>query len=125
MNALEALQKRIADFYTEHSGRGVADAYEKEFTAIERQISYIATFESRKQAAKMADELEAYKVAAATLRELCDLYVKNRNSQHTGEFIACITPPHASEMTKKERSQNRIWSPWDRAWEALGKLGLA
>lgn len=51
------------------------------------------------------------------------MYVANRGTDH--EFISCITPPHASEMTKKERKQQKNWAAWDRLRTAIEQVKKA
>ena len=50
-----------------------------------------------------------------TLADLVDIYVANNRHRKGGDFISCITPPHAISMTKKERKANRTWNAFDRA----------
>jgi hypothetical protein len=54
------------------------------------------------------------------LKTLVEMYVANRG-RPTSEFIACITPPHASEMTPRERKREEHWKAWDAARLALGE----
>lgn len=65
------------------------------------------------QAARIA-ELEGI------LHRLVDLYVKNKGANF--EFIACITPKHASEMTPEERAADRVWSAWDAAMKGTADV---
>jgi hypothetical protein len=58
------------------------------------------------------------------LESLVNYYVANRGGagpMKAGEFICCVTPRHASEMTKAERAKDRCWSKWDRARRLLGE----
>ena len=58
------------------------------------------------------------------LEALVDEYVANRGSERAGEFICCITPPHAQDLTPAQRKRNKCWSLWDWARRLLGeKLG--
>ena len=53
------------------------------------------------------------------LSDLIDLYVANRGKD--GEFITCITPKSAHEMTFFERKQSKTWVAWDEARILLGE----
>lgn len=59
------------------------------------------------------------------LEILVNMYVANRGSDGTfprpNEFICCITPRHASDMTPVERRLDITWSAWDAARIALGE----
>ncbi len=59
------------------------------------------------------------------LETLVNMYVANRGSggefPYPHEFIACITPKHASSMTLVERRLSKVWSAWDAARIALGE----
>ena len=55
--------------------------------------------------------------ALAALDGLVKLYVANKGTRH--EFISCITPSHASDMTKRERKQCRVWKAWDKAVKVI------
>lgn len=57
--------------------------------------------------------------ATRVLKTLVDMYVANQGTD--GEFITCITPPHASEMTKKQRKASKYWSAFDEAREIIFK----
>ena len=52
------------------------------------------------------------------LAQLVDLYVANIGTD--SEFITCITPKGAFEMTFFQRNQSKVWSAWDAARAALG-----
>lgn len=56
----------------------------------------------------------------AALRTLVGMYVANKGSE-TSEFIACITPPHDQNMTRKERAANPTWKAWDAAIALLAQ----
>ena len=47
------------------------------------------------------------------LEALVKMYVMNRNSEY--EFITCITPPNASDLTPDQRRESKTWRAWDRA----------
>lgn len=54
------------------------------------------------------------------LEVLIEMYVRNQNSKFGGsEFIACITPPSASEMTPAQRRKDKTWKAWDDARSAI------
>lgn len=55
----------------------------------------------------------------AVLKNLVNLYVQNKGTVH--EFISCITPKSACEMSTEERIKDSIWSVWDRARALLEK----
>lgn len=57
----------------------------------------------------------------SALKKLCDLYIANRSSVPGGDFISCITPPHASDMTTAQRKNNSVWAAWDAARAAIAK----
>ena len=57
-------------------------------------------------------EFRKYKEAMEVLKKLHLMYVRS-------DFIACITPPHAGEMTPKERKQSKVWSLWDRTGKVI------
>lgn len=52
------------------------------------------------------------------LGNLVRYYVANLGSPD--EFISCITPRHASQLSAKDRSKDDCWSKWDAARKALG-----
>lgn len=56
----------------------------------------------------------------ATLDTLVNMYVANRGTPKD-EFISCITPPHASAMTVKQRASNATWLAFDNAQDILNK----
>ena len=55
--------------------------------------------------------------ALAALEGLVKLYVANKGTEH--EFISCITPSHASDLTRRERKQCRVWKAWDKAVKVI------
>ena len=55
----------------------------------------------------------------AALNNLVNLYVANKGKDD--EFITCITPPHANEMTKTRRKNSETWSAFDAARAAIAK----
>lgn len=62
------------------------------------------------------------KVKAAlveALERLTALYLVNQRTTEGGEFVACITPPHASDMTPAQRKKDNCWAAWDKARAAL------
>lgn len=58
------------------------------------------------------------KAMEAALSTLVKMYVANLGTRH--EFISCITPRHASAMSKRERKESETWAAWDAARAALG-----
>ncbi len=52
---------------------------------------------------------------------LVNLYVANRGAPDH-EFISCITPRGASEMTFHQRRQSEVWSAFDDARTILGEF---
>lgn len=52
------------------------------------------------------------------LNTLVKMYVANLGNP-ASEFISCITPLHASDLTAKERAKDSTWSAWDAARAAL------
>lgn len=53
------------------------------------------------------------------LEALVNMYIANKGSDH--EFVKCITPRHASEMTDEERKLDKTWSVFDAARAAISK----
>jgi len=56
--------------------------------------------------------------AAATA--IVKMYIANKG-RPDWEFISCITPPHASDLTPEQRRASKTWRAWDRLREALGE----
>lgn len=56
----------------------------------------------------------------SALNKIVSLYIMNRGKP-SSEFIACITPKSACEMSPIERMRNKYWQAWDRARLALGE----
>lgn len=72
-------------------------------------------------AEKAAAERDSLRSQVAMLRDalgvLIGKYVANIGTEH--EFISCITPHHASDMTEKQRNTCPIWKAWDKARAVL------
>lgn len=51
------------------------------------------------------------------LKGLVGLYIANAGTEH--EFISCITPAHAGDLTPQRRKMDRVWKVWDQARAAL------
>ncbi|MCK5605782.1 hypothetical protein KAR91_28055 [Candidatus Pacearchaeota archaeon] len=62
---------------------------------------------------------EQNKELKEALEGLVDMYIANRGTPDS-EFISCITPRSASEMTPLERIKDRTWSTWDKARILIG-----
>lgn len=69
---------------------------------------------------KNEDLLKQNKELRRILRELVNLYVKNRGT--SGEYISARTPPSASSLTFQERRKNITWRAFDDARELLTAL---
>jgi hypothetical protein len=82
------------------------------FTAMIEDIEPIGhvTIKSEKQQLKEA--LEA-------LETLVNMYVANRGGD--SEFITCITPKHACDLTPTARKRCSTWKAWDNARKVLGE----
>lgn len=69
----------------------------------------------------ISDDVAALERKCYALERACEglvkMYVANLGTPH--EFISCITPPHASQMTKKQRAESKHWAAWDAARAAL------
>ena len=61
---------------------------------------------------------DSVKELAEVCQELIDAYVANLGHPED-EFISCITPRHASEMSPAERRDDKYWGIWDRARKAI------
>ena len=55
----------------------------------------------------------------SVLNRLVNMYIANRGGD--GEFICCITPQSANEMTPLERRKSKHWSLFDEARILLGE----
>lgn len=76
----------------------------------------------RKAADKRARPTKDQEVAKlrVAISRLVDLYVANQGT--SGEFIRCITPKQAAEMTRQAREACEVWSAWDASRKAIGEL---
>lgn len=70
----------------------------------------------------IAAQVQALEKRNAALEAACatlvKMYVIGLNGK--ADFIACITPKHAVDMTTRERKQCEVWAAWDAACRALG-----
>ncbi len=69
-------------------------------------------------------EFESLKVEKnelfGALSVLVMMYIKNKGNA-SDEFISCITPKSAHEMSPIERMRDKNWRAWDNARLALGE----
>ena len=63
---------------------------------------------------------EENKELKSCLNDLVDMYIANRGSADS-EFISCITPRSAHELSPLERIKDRTWGAFDRARILLGE----
>lgn len=75
----------------------------------------------------IAQQVEGLEKRNAALEAACgtlvNMYVANLGSKH--EFICCITPRHASQMTAKQRKKCEVWAAWDAARKALSSYSFS
>jgi hypothetical protein len=69
-----------------------------------------ALFKKEERISYLEDRIRLHKDA---IEDLEDMYIANRETSH--EFIKCITPKSASEMSFFERTKDKYWTVWDRA----------
>lgn len=87
---------------------------QEENKAIKKEADYW-----QDEAANMAVTIEVQRKLREALERLVSLYIANLGRD--GEFISCITPPAASEMTATQRADNKAWAAWDAARKALSQ----
>ena len=67
-----------------------------------------------KELSKKDEEIKTLKEC---LKSLVDVYIANKLTRH--EYIRCITPKGAYDMTWDERANNKYWQVWDKARELI------
>lgn len=55
------------------------------------------------------------------LKALVDLYVVYKPEDNL-EFITCMKPPFAADLTPLQRRRDKCWTLWDWARQLLGEL---